>query len=182
MCKICTVFYADIPCPEHTSRGAWSQKGVVFKENPGKKLCQDGKSKSHKKAILAKANITIEESIASKNNEDRAHASELYIGKLVQIVYFLPINNLAVKHLYPKFVEFLSSELQEPIIKQYPDTYAKSKKLQLKFHMRLAIHLFIHLTIIFQQNLMNVLKNVMTLLFMQTNPHHLQERKCLVFF
>ena len=80
MCKICTVFYGDIPCPEHTSREAWSQKGVVFKENPGKKLCQDGKSKSHKKAILPKANITIEESIASKNNEDRAHASELYIS------------------------------------------------------------------------------------------------------
>ena len=29
---------------------------------------------------------------------------------------------------------------------------------------------------------MNVLKNAMTLLFMQTNPHQLQERKCLVFF
>ena len=35
-------------------------------------------------------------------------------------------NNLAVKRLYPKFVEFLSSELQEPIIKQYLDTCAKN--------------------------------------------------------
>ena len=26
--------------------------------------------------------------MASKNNEDRAHANELYIGKLVQIVTF----------------------------------------------------------------------------------------------
>ena len=52
MCKICTVFYADIPCPEHTSRGAWSQKGVVFKENPGKKLCQMGNQSPIKKLSL----------------------------------------------------------------------------------------------------------------------------------
>ena len=58
MCKICTVFYDDSPCP-------WSHKGLVFKENPGKKLRRHGKSKSHKKVILAKANLTIEESIAS---------------------------------------------------------------------------------------------------------------------
>ena len=64
MCKICTVFYGDRPCSEHTSQGAWSHKGVVFKENPGKKLHRHGKSKSHKKAILTKANLTIEESIA----------------------------------------------------------------------------------------------------------------------
>ena len=97
MCKICAVFYGDSPCPEHTSRGAWSHKGVVFKENAGKKLRRHGKSKSHKKAILTKANLSIEESIASKNNEERAHVNELYIGKLVQIVHFLSRNNLAVK-------------------------------------------------------------------------------------
>ena len=66
-----------------------------------------------KKAILAKANLTTEESIASKNNEERAHTNELYTGKLVQIVHFFSSNNLVVKCLYPKFVEFLSSELQE---------------------------------------------------------------------
>ena len=31
MFKICTVFYGDSACPEHTSRGAWSHKGVIFK-------------------------------------------------------------------------------------------------------------------------------------------------------
>ena len=77
MSKIRTVFYGDSPCPEHTSRGAWSHKWVVFEENPGKKLCRHGKSNSHKKGILAKANLTIEEAIASKNNEERAHAKEL---------------------------------------------------------------------------------------------------------
>ena len=143
-CVKSVVFYGDSPCPEHTSRGAWSHKGDVFKENPGKKLHRHGKSKSHKKDIFAKANLTIEESIASKDIEDRAHANELYIGKLVQIVHFLSRNNLAVKLLYPKFVEFLSSELQEPITKQY-----LVQKMQLIFHMRRVIHLFIHLTIIF---------------------------------
>ena len=69
---------------------------------------------SHKKGILTKANLPIEESIASKNNKERAHANELYIGKPVQIVHFLSRNNLAVKHLYPKFVEFLSANYKSP--------------------------------------------------------------------
>ena len=124
--KICTVFYGGSPHPEHTSRRTWSHKDVVFKENPGKKLRQHGKSKSHKKAIFAKANLTIEKSIASKNNEDQVHANELYISKLVHIVHFLSRNNVAVKRLYPKLVEFLSSELQERIIKQYLDICAKN--------------------------------------------------------
>ena len=63
------------------------------------------KSNSHKKAIFAKANLTIEESVVSKNNEDGAHANELYIGKLVQTAHFLSRNNLAVKSLYTKFFE-----------------------------------------------------------------------------
>ena len=126
ICKICSVFYGESPCPEHTSRGAWSHKGVEFKENPGKKLHRHGKSKSHKKAILGKANLTIQESIASKNNKDRVHTNELYIGKLVQIVHYLSRNNLAVKRWYSKFAEFLSFKSQEFIIKQYLDTCAKN--------------------------------------------------------
>ena len=59
-------------------------------------MLQHGKSKSHKKAILAKANLTIEESIASKNNEDWAHANKLHIGKLVQIVHFLSRSNVSL--------------------------------------------------------------------------------------
>ena len=64
--------------------------------------------------------------MASKNNKNWTHANKLYIGKLVQIVHFLSRNNLAVKRFFPKFDEFLSSELQEPIIKQYLDTCAKN--------------------------------------------------------
>ena len=126
LCKICTVFYGDIPYPEHTSWGTWSHKEVVFKENPSKKLLRHGESKSHKKAILAKANLSNGESIASKNNKDWAHANKLYINKLVQIVHFLSRDNVAVNRLYPKFIELLSSELQEPIIKQYLDACAKN--------------------------------------------------------
>ena len=102
------------------------EHGLFFKKNPGKNLLQHGKSKFHEKAILTKANLTIEESIASKNNRDWAHAKELEIGKILKIVNFLSRNNLPVKRLYPKFVQFLSSELQEPIIKQYLDTCAKN--------------------------------------------------------
>ena len=84
-------------------------RGIYLKKIPVKKNWQQGKSKSHKKDILAKANLTIKEFIASKNNQDPPHVNELYIGKLVQIFYFLSRNNLAVKCLYLKFVEFFFS-------------------------------------------------------------------------
>ena len=44
----------------------------------------------------------------------------------MQIVQFLARNNLSVKSLYPKFVDFLANELQEPIIKQYLDICSKN--------------------------------------------------------
>ena len=100
--------------------------GIVFKENPDKKLRRNGETKFDKKAVLSKVNVTIQESIASKNNEDQTNGNKLCIGKLVQIVHFLLKNNLSLKRLYPKFVEFLSSELQEPIKKHYLDTRAKT--------------------------------------------------------
>ena len=101
-------------------------RGLYLKKIQVKKLHQHGKWKYQKKAILAKAKLTIEESIVSNNHEDQAHAQKLYTGKLVETVQFLSRNNLAVKRLYPKFVEFFPSKLQEPIIKQYLDTCAKN--------------------------------------------------------
>lgn len=127
MCKVCSVFYGDTSSQSHGSRGAWSHKGVVFKDNPGKKLRRHAKSKDHEKAILAKTSVTIEESIvATESSKDKTQANELYVGKLVQIVHFLSRNNLSVKSLYPKFVDFLSKEIQEPIIKQYLETCGKN--------------------------------------------------------
>ena len=73
MCKICTAFYGGSPFPEHTSQGTWFHKRVVFKKNPGKKLSWHGKSKSLKRAILAKANLASEESKASKNPNPAIH-------------------------------------------------------------------------------------------------------------
>ena len=126
MYKICEVSYGDTPTDIHGSRGTWSHKGVAFKDNPGKKLRRHQKSADHKKAILAKTNLSVKDSLQVIQNEDRSHANELYIGKLVQIVQFLARNNLSVKSLYPKFVDLLANELQEPIIKQYLDTCRKN--------------------------------------------------------
>ena len=32
MCKICTVFYGDSPCPVHTSQGAWKNPTYISHE------------------------------------------------------------------------------------------------------------------------------------------------------
>ena len=50
----------------------------------------------------------------------------MYVGKLVRIVHFLARNNLPVKSLYPKMIDFLSNELEEPILKQYLDNCPKN--------------------------------------------------------
>ena len=52
MCKICTVFYGDSPCPEHTSRGAWSHKGIVFKKIQVKNYVNMGNQSLIKKLSL----------------------------------------------------------------------------------------------------------------------------------
>ena len=50
----------------------------------------------------------------------------MYVGKLIRIIHLLARNNLSVKSLYPKMIEFLSEELEEPIIKQYLDYCPKN--------------------------------------------------------
>ena len=59
--------------------------------------------------------------ITGKREKPRATRRK-YIGKLIHIVHFLAYlkrNNLPVKSFYQKFIEFLSNELKDPIIKQY---------------------------------------------------------------
>ena len=70
--------------------------------------------------------MKIEESISAFRTEDRSNANELYITKLIQIVQFLGRNNLPVKFMFPKFINFLAAEMQEPIIKQYLDSCNKN--------------------------------------------------------
>ena len=45
----------------------------------------------------------------------------MYFKKLIKIIYSLACNNLPLKELYPKVMKFLSSEINEPVIKQYLD-------------------------------------------------------------
>ena len=122
---MCTVFYGDNSEPAYGSKGAWSHKGVLFKDNPGKKLRQHEQYDDHKDVIRAKTNMKIEESISAFRTEDRSNANELYITKLIQIGQFLGRNNLPVKFMFLKFINFLADEMQEPIIKQSLDSAIK---------------------------------------------------------
>ena len=75
------------------------------------------------------ANLCIKDTIGSQAKEktqERHEANNLYIGKLIRIVHFLARNNLPVKNLYQKFIEFLSNELEEAIIKQYLENCSKN--------------------------------------------------------
>ena len=122
---MCTVFYGYNSEPAYGSKGAWSHKGVLFKDNPGKKLRQHEQHDDHKDVIRAKTNMKIEESISAFRTEDRSNANELYITKLIQIGQFLGRNNLPVKFMFLKFINFLADEMQEPIIKQSLDSAIK---------------------------------------------------------
>ena len=126
MCRICTVFYGDNPEPAHGSKSASCHKSVRFKDNPRKKLRQHKLPDDHKDAIHAKTNMKIEESISAVRIEHHSNANELYITKLIQIVQFLGRNNLPVKFMFPKFINFLADEMQEPIIKQHLDSCNKN--------------------------------------------------------
>ena len=129
MCKICEVYQGDSNPKAGGNRGAWSHNAVVFKDNPGKKLRHHDGSDSHKEAFIAVTNMRIREAFGKADQQtktEKSQANELYIEKLLRTVHFLARNNLPVKELYPKMINFLSNELNEPIIKQYLDTCPKN--------------------------------------------------------
>ena len=70
--------------------------------------------------------MKIKESISAVRTEDRRNPYGLCSTKLIQIVQFLGRNNLPVKFMFPKFINFLADEMQEPIIKQYHDSCNKN--------------------------------------------------------
>ena len=70
--------------------------------------------------------MKIEESISAVRTEDCSNANTLYITKLIQIAQFFCRNNLPVKFMFPKFINFLADKMQEPIIKKYPDSCNKN--------------------------------------------------------
>ena len=51
MCKTCKVFNGKNHVPSGNERGAGSHKGIVFKDNPGKKLRSHANLKPHKHVI-----------------------------------------------------------------------------------------------------------------------------------
>ena len=128
MCKICEIYYGSSPCQTNSNRGAWSHKPVTLHDNAGKKLqCHDS-TEIHKQAILGLANLCIKDttgSQAKEKSQERHEANNLYFGKLICIVHIPAWNNLPVTGLYQKFIEFLSNELEEPIIKQYLENCSK---------------------------------------------------------
>ena len=118
-----------VKCPTNLNYGAWSHTPVTFHDNADKKLECHNSTESHKQAILGLVNLHIEDTIGSwakEKSQERHEANNLYIGKLICIVHFLPQNILPVKSLYQKFIEFLSNELEEPIIKQYLENCSKN--------------------------------------------------------
>ena len=76
----------------------------------------------------ALTNLRIEEAMGERKDKEanRREANNLYIGKLVRVVHFLARNDLPVKQLYPKMIDFLSTELEEPILKQYFENCPKN--------------------------------------------------------
>ena len=128
MCKVCEVYYGNSPHSSGSNRGAWSHVGVKFNNNLGKKIRRYKKSSYLNKAVLAIMNLKIQDTIekSDEEEENRKSANKMYVGKLIKIIHFLARNNLSVKSLYPKMIEFLSEELEEPIRKQYLDYCPKS--------------------------------------------------------
>ena len=122
------------------NQGVWSHTRVKFKKIPSKKICCYKKSEDQKAAVITLTTIRMNNLGNNTAKEcdligERQKANTLYISKLIRVVHFLARNNLPVKSQYPKMINFLSYELEEPIIKQYLDncpsntSYTSHKKL-----------------------------------------------------
>ena len=71
MCKTCKTFYGKNPMPSGKGRGAWSHKGVVFKDNPGKKLRRNTNSKPDNDAIESLTHLRIKDTLSRNKNSHR---------------------------------------------------------------------------------------------------------------
>ena len=106
----------------------WSNKGVGFKDNPGKKLRRHANSKPHKDAIESLTHLRIEDTLSRSEDSRRKKesANELYVAKLLRIIHFLARRNLVIKELYKPLVNFIAFELEEPVTKQYLENCEKN--------------------------------------------------------
>ena len=177
-CKICEIYYGSSPFPKNSNRAAWSHKPVTFHGNAGKKLRRHDSTESHKQPILGLANLRIEDTIglrAKEKSQERHEANNLCIGKLIRIVHFLARNILPVKSLYQKFIEFLSNELEEPMIKQYLENC--SKNATYKSH-ETCDSLIASLDSFFGGKQTKELEDLLILFFWLTNRLTLLDLKC----
>ena len=71
MCKTCKVSHEKNIMPSGKGRGAWSHKGVVFKDNPGKKLRRNTNSKPDKDAIESLTHLRIKDTLSRNKNSHR---------------------------------------------------------------------------------------------------------------
>ena len=94
-------FLCKKPCAEWKKESSLVTWGVIFKDNPGKKLRRHENSKSHKDAIESMTHLQIEGTLSHREDSRRKKesANELYITKLIRIVYFPTRHNLAIKEL-----------------------------------------------------------------------------------
>ena len=126
------MYYSSKPCPSVGSRDAWSHTGIKFKKKTGKRICHHEKSNDHKAAVITVPTVRMDNNLGNNTAKEsdlsgeRQKANSLYISKLIRVVDFLAQNNLPVKSLYPKRINFLSYELGEPIIEQYLDNCPSS--------------------------------------------------------
>ena len=127
MCKICEVFYEKSPVPARRGRGAWSHNAVLFHGDAGKKLRHHAKSKPHTDAILAITSTRIDEASSGPSGiQEKTNINELYVSKLIKIVHFLGKHNLPIKELYTAPLHFLAFDLEQPITKQYLESFPKN--------------------------------------------------------
>ena len=61
------------------------------------------------------------------SHRKQASANELYVTKLIKIVYFLARCKLAIKELSKTLLNFIAFELEEPVTKQYLENCAKNE-------------------------------------------------------
>ena len=93
VCEKFVRYIMVVQCPTNLNNGAWSHKPVTFHDNAGKKLGGHNSTESHKQAILGLVNLRIEDTIGSwakEKSQERHEANNLYIGKLIRLVHFLP--------------------------------------------------------------------------------------------
>ena len=121
------MYHSSKPCPSGGNQGVWSHAGVKSLKKCDKRIHSHEQSKDHRAAVITLTTMRMDNNLENNTAKqsdlsgERQKANTSYISKLIRVVHFLAQNNLPVKSLYNKMINFLSCELEEQIIKQYLD-------------------------------------------------------------